>query len=805
MDPNVRDRIVFTQQGDPDHDGLPNWLESRLNTDPFARSQIRETWVREWWFNVPGNSLDITRRNQVFLRPSSMLTLSHGPASEAYTADSFASRYRAYIIAPASGKYRLWIAGDDQVELWLSTTERKFHKSLIASAKPSPWQNPGDSAWTGRGKWDLRGAQQSTIIEMKRGQPYFIEVLHKDGGGDDHMEIAWQYLADGTNRWTQRKPVDLSALLSYDGDDDDGDDDYLPDSWERRYHLNSQDNGLGDPVRQGEDGDFDHDGLSNRTEFLLGTSPGNPDTDGDGETDFAEVFSLGTNPLVKDSLNDYLIDTLSLAGFTSSTSNWIMTSGGLISDSFRGEIAWEFTVPSDGFWLFRLKTELMGVTYGSEQVPMIVSVDGKTVVNRNVLYGSSPFSTLQALTPYLTAGRHTIALKVDNMIARRSVRLISLQLFAPPNAAMLLAGSNRIVPHPEFNRTSPACIEGYARMLDGTTVNGAPVLPGVGGVSGNGSLSFAADGSAMVTVGDGQHWYCNVPLQSHDNTQSYTVAFEQGFSLSGSISWQATNVLDGESLVIRQGDSLRLGAWTSNETAPAQGAPTTAILSSSGTSWQVSGRESVVVPFQDVGTFTMNSHHPNTGKAATLTVTVIPPPSFSAEPLDALGEASRMVTWKATDSVVFDANHEICALFVDRPTGDSAAVTHFARQPGASGVAARLGPGGPILAVQPLNVVGVSDALENDFTSQGTSPIPGYKLYRSPLTVTYLPDKGRVEIGIIRGGVMFPNGTVTRTIVPEDLANDWVDLEFLFPVGMPGAYCHTVSVYGRKGDYLGTR
>ncbi|MEI7910010.1 MAG: PA14 domain-containing protein [Verrucomicrobiota bacterium] len=735
-----------------------------------------------------------------------MVTLSHGPASEAYTADRFASRYRAYLTPTVTGHYRFWIAGDDQVELWLSTVGPKYYKQLIACVKPKPWEDFNKGVWTGREQWDLRGSQQSDIFDLKAGSEYFIEVLHKDGGGDDHMSVAWQYRPNNSDIWSRRALVPTSNIRSYDGDDDDNDDDYLPNSWEKRYNLDPNDNGIKDPARQGEDGDFDHDGISNRDEFMLGTNPASADTDGDGASDYDEVFNLGTNPLVRDSINDYRLATIPIGDYNSASSLWHMTSGGLISESFRGSISWPFTVPSDGFWLFQLKTELMGVTYGSEYVPVIASIDGSPVISQRLGYpASNPFATLQALTPFLAAGGHTLTITIDNMVARRSLRLVSLDLFTPPNAELLLARTNRILPHPEFTRTSPACVEGHARMLENASVNGAPVLRGVGGASATYSLSFSAAGKTVITAGDGEHWYCNVPLENQDNSQSYTVVFEQGFSQNDSLTWQATNVLDCETLVIRQGDSLRLGAWTGSDPATAQGAATAALISSSGASWNLVGRQTVAASFPDAGTFTIRATRADTGVAAVLTIRVIPPPDFSGEPLDALGEASRTVTWKADDCVSFDANHEICVLFVDRPAAGSADVTLFAHQPGASGVAARLGPEGPILAIQPLNVVGVSDALENDFTSQGTSPIPGYKLYVSPLTVTHLPDKGRVDVAIIRAGVMFPNGSTNRTVIPIDLTNDCIDLEFLFPVGMPGAYCHILSVFGRKGDYLGTR
>lgn len=55
--------------------------------------------------------------------------------------------------------------------------------------------------------------------------------------------------------------------------------------------------------------DSDNDGISDAEELKYGTDPNNLDTDGDGLTDYLEVYSFKTNPLVKDTdgdnLNDY--------------------------------------------------------------------------------------------------------------------------------------------------------------------------------------------------------------------------------------------------------------------------------------------------------------------------------------------------------------------------------------------------------------------------------------------------------------------------------------------------------------------
>jgi len=75
------------------------------------------------------------------------------------------------------------------------------------------------------------------------------------------------------------------TVTSYGPGDTDGDG--LADNWEF--------SNFGSLVQTGT-GDFDSDGLSNLDEFTLGTTPTNPDTDGDGVTDGDEVHLYGLNP-----------------------------------------------------------------------------------------------------------------------------------------------------------------------------------------------------------------------------------------------------------------------------------------------------------------------------------------------------------------------------------------------------------------------------------------------------------------------------------------------------------------------------
>jgi outer membrane protein OmpA-like peptidoglycan-associated protein len=93
--------------------------------------------------------------------------------------------------------------------------------------------------------------------------------------------------------------------------DRDTDDGGVPDGFEDRDHNGAVEAGETDPNNGADDfdgADADEDGLPDALEPFYGTDPANPDTDGDGLKDGAEVKTTGTDPLDDDTDDDGLLD-----------------------------------------------------------------------------------------------------------------------------------------------------------------------------------------------------------------------------------------------------------------------------------------------------------------------------------------------------------------------------------------------------------------------------------------------------------------------------------------------------------------
>lgn len=152
--------------------------------------------AREVWNNVSGSSVS---NIPLTINPSSTSQISSFQTPVNF-ADNYGQRIRGYICPPTTGNYIFWIASDDDSELWLATNDQPSTKVKIANVSGTTLVN----------EWTKYSTQQSATIYLVAGQKYYVEALHKEATGADHLEVGWQ-LPNGTFE----RPIPGNRLLPF--------------------------------------------------------------------------------------------------------------------------------------------------------------------------------------------------------------------------------------------------------------------------------------------------------------------------------------------------------------------------------------------------------------------------------------------------------------------------------------------------------------------------------------------------------------------------------------------------------------
>ncbi len=140
----------------------------------------------EWWDNLSGTSVsDLTNSDRFPDNPTGKdyLESFEIPTDKK---DNYATRLRGFLHPATTGEYTFWIASDDASRLYLSTDENPENKTDICYV----------SSWTSSREWNKETNQKSAPIQLEAGKHYYIEALHKEGGGGDNLAVAWA-LGDG--------------------------------------------------------------------------------------------------------------------------------------------------------------------------------------------------------------------------------------------------------------------------------------------------------------------------------------------------------------------------------------------------------------------------------------------------------------------------------------------------------------------------------------------------------------------------------------------------------------------------------
>lgn len=118
--------------------------------------------------------------------------------------EQYVNRVSGYFIPPETTEYVFFTCSDDQSDLYISNDNLPTGKYMIAQEAGADgvwqWLGTGGSAPQKRSdQWSPDGGVTVPYwagIRLTNGLRYYMEVVHYEGGGSDHVEVTYKRLAD---------------------------------------------------------------------------------------------------------------------------------------------------------------------------------------------------------------------------------------------------------------------------------------------------------------------------------------------------------------------------------------------------------------------------------------------------------------------------------------------------------------------------------------------------------------------------------------------------------------------------------
>jgi hypothetical protein len=164
-------------------DGFSYTLQSSAaNTQTFhLEIEVVSGLIADYWYNINGTAIsDLTGTLSYPNSPDESRILAQLDLPKEID-NNYGAWVRATLLPPTSGLYQFWIASDDSSQLYLSSDNMPENKALMASV----------SGYTNEYQWNKFPTQESMTVTLNGGESYYIEALLKEGGGGDHLAVAW--------------------------------------------------------------------------------------------------------------------------------------------------------------------------------------------------------------------------------------------------------------------------------------------------------------------------------------------------------------------------------------------------------------------------------------------------------------------------------------------------------------------------------------------------------------------------------------------------------------------------------------
>ena len=105
---------------------------------------------------------------------------------------------------PVTCDWNFYIASDDRSKLYVSSNDDPANKDLVASV----------DGWTNSKQWKKMTSQKGTVSLVK-GELYYLEAIHKEGGGGDNLAVGWECLEHDISLQVISAEAEFTKLLFF--------------------------------------------------------------------------------------------------------------------------------------------------------------------------------------------------------------------------------------------------------------------------------------------------------------------------------------------------------------------------------------------------------------------------------------------------------------------------------------------------------------------------------------------------------------------------------------------------------------
>jgi hypothetical protein len=177
----------------------------------------------ERWSNQPNNAGALTTIQSGQSGPANVVVTTTNAYNIGDVADNYAQRLTGVFIAPSNGNYVFFVSGNDDADVFLNPTgDQPAGKVQIAEQLGSAdsryqWQEddtPGDALQQRSDTYTnaLGVAPYPTGIPLTGGNRYYLEAVHRAGGGDSYLGVTFApYSADSSTVPTNGTPSVLTG------------------------------------------------------------------------------------------------------------------------------------------------------------------------------------------------------------------------------------------------------------------------------------------------------------------------------------------------------------------------------------------------------------------------------------------------------------------------------------------------------------------------------------------------------------------------------------------------------------------